>query len=152
MTKLSKYVFVILLSLAVLTACKVTKSYQSPSVTDNLFRGTDKADTTTIASLSWREMFIDTILQRLIEKGIEQNIDLQIAYVRVRQAQAYYKQSRAAFVPTINANADITRLRFSDAQAFRVRSDATLYQLGLTSAWEIDIWGRLNSIKKGQIS
>jgi multidrug efflux system outer membrane protein len=150
---MSKYIFAFLVAGIVLNACKVTKSYQSPGIPyKDSFRGAGVADTTTIATLPWREVFIDTILQRLIEKGISQNLNLQIAYTRIRQAQAFYWQSRAAYLPDLSANAGAARTRLSKAQGFGTVSTFTEYQLGVSSTWEVDIWGRLGSAKKASLA
>lgn len=148
-----KHISLVSLLIVLLASCKVTQKYQSPEIsTDGLFRGVNSADTNSIANLSWQEVFTDTILQRLISQGINQNLDLQIAYTRIRQAQAYYTQSRAAFFPTLNANAGITESKLSDAQGFGIRTNATQYQLGISSAWEADIWGRLSSSRRASLA
>ncbi|HYH15244.1 MAG TPA: TolC family protein, partial [Flavisolibacter sp.] len=148
-----KYLSFVVLFAIVVASCKVTKSYQSPDVqTNGLFRDRNTADTTTIATLPWREVFTDTTLQRLIVQGISQNLNLQIAYTRIRQAQAYYEQSRAAFLPSLNANAGVTESRLSEAQGFGIRTHATQFQLGISSAWEADIWGRLSSSRRANLA
>jgi multidrug efflux system outer membrane protein len=153
MSKPVNYILSLLLLAIALASCKVTKTYVPPNVQyKDSFRGSDNSDTTSIATLPWREVFTDTILQKLIAKGISENLDLQIAYTRIRQAQAYYEQSHKAFLPDLNANADITRSRLSDAQGGNVRRNITQYNLGVSSLWEADIWGRLKSIKKASLA
>jgi len=148
-----KYISIVTLLIIGLASCKVTRNYQSPEVqTGGLFRDNHSTDTTTIASLPWREVFTDATLQALIAQGIDQNLDLQIAYTRIRQAQAYYAQSQAAFLPSLNANAGVTESRLSEAQGFGIRTHATQFQLGLSSAWEADIWGRLSSSRRANLA
>lgn len=143
------YVCIGIMLMVSVTSCKVTQNYTAPDpATGSMYRGTEAQDTNTIASLHWNQLFTDTILQRLITEGIEQNLDLQIAYTRITQAEAYYEQSGAAFLPTLNANAGITQSKLSEAQGFGIRTKATQYQLGVSSAWEADIWGRLSSNRK----
>lgn len=151
--QLRKYLFFIPLLAIALAACRVTKTYETPNLQSaDLFRGSSSADTNSIASLAWIQVFTDTVLQRLIAQGISQNLDLQIAYTRIRQSEAYYQQSRAAFLPSLNANAGVTQSRLSDAQGFGLRTNATQFQLGLSSAWEADIWGRLRSSRKAGLA
>jgi len=153
MSKPIQYIFVLLFLGAMIVSCKVTKSYQSPGVQHmDTFRGAETGDTLTIGNLPWRKVFTDTILQRIIEQGIAQNLDLQIAYTRIRQAQAYYKQSRSAFLPDMDANAGVGRVRLSKAQNYGVVSSVTEYQIGLTASWEADIWGGLKSTKKASLA
>jgi outer membrane protein, multidrug efflux system len=151
--QLIKYLFFIPLLVTVLAACKVAKPYESPNVqSGDLYRGSNSTDTNSIASLPWTEVFSDTILQRLIAEGVSQNLDLQIAYTRIRQAEAYYQQSRAAFLPSLNANTGVTQSRLSDAQGFGIRTNATQFQLGVSSVWEADIWGRLRSSRRANLA
>src|SRR4051812_46646425 len=82
------------------TSCKVIRPYEAPP--GNLpgtYRAQGNTDTSSIAILPYTQIFNDTILQGLITQGISQNLDLQVAYTRIRQAQAYYQQSQAAFLP-----------------------------------------------------
>ena len=137
----------------VLSSCSLMRPYRSPDVVPpDLYRGVAAADTNTMASLRWSEVFTDTILQGLIREGIARNPDLQVAYTRVQQAQAYYLQSRAAFFPTLNADAGVTRTKLPDAQDFSQRGNTTQYQLGLSSSWELDVWGRIGSNRRASLA
>lgn len=148
-----KHLFVIAGLVLSLASCKVTKPYELPPVkTDSLFRDVYASDTNSLANLSWQEMFSDTTLQRLINEGIDHNLDLQIAYTRVRQAEQYYQQSRAAFFPTLNANTGVNVAKLSNAQGFGIRTSATQYELGVSSSWEADIWGRLSSNRRASLA
>lgn len=136
----------------VLASCKIIQPYKTPEVrTDNLYRDSTTTDTTSLGRLRWSELFTDTTLQRLINEGMSRNLDLQIAYTRIRQAEAYYRQSIAAFLPTVNANAGVTLSKFSEAQSSG-RSNATQYQIGLSSGWEADVWGRLRSNRRANLA
>jgi outer membrane protein, multidrug efflux system len=148
-----KYLAMATLLVMGLGSCKVTKTYQAPDVTTNgLYREITTADTNSIASLPWKKVFTDTALQRLITQGVSQNLDLQIALTRLRQSQAYYEQSRAAFLPSLNANAGVTQSRLSNAQGFGIRTHASQFQVGLASAWEADVWGRLSSNRRASLA
>ena len=144
-----KYNFFVAIAIMLLASCKVTQPYQSPvDQTDSLFRNWNTTDTTSIANLRWDQLFRDTTLQGLIREGIENNLNLQVAYNRIQQAQSYYSQSKAAFLPSLDANAGVTASKLSEAQGFGIRSSATQYQLGVSTAWEADIWGKLKSSRK----
>ena len=97
-------------------------------------------------------MFIDTILQRLISAGIAQNLNLQIAYTRIQQAQSYYAQSNAAYFPTLSANAQVTESKLSTVQGFGIRNSSTQYQLGVSAGWDANIWGRLGSARRASLA
>jgi len=145
-------VSVIFVSIAI-SSCKVTKPYQLPAVnTSTLYRDVAATDTSSIANLRYTQIFTDTVLQRLIADGIARNLDLQMAYTRIQQAQAYYLQSRAAFLPSADANGSIGRSKFSAGQGFGARPPITQYQLGVSSSWEADIWGKLSSSKRANLA
>ena len=150
--KIVSYIVFISLAAILGVSCKVTNVYQQPAIhTDSLFRDISTADTTTIADLHWNDFFGDTVLKRLIAEGIHNNLNLQIAFTRIQQSQAYYLQSRAAFLPTLNANAGVTTSTFSKTQGNGL-PNATQYQVGVSSSWEADIWGKLSSSKRANLA
>ena len=155
MKKIFSFKIVILsfLSVLVITSCKVTRIYETPQVsTDSLFSSNNTSDTNTIAAISWEEFFTDEKLKVLIKTGLENNPDLQTAFLRIQQAESYLLQSRAAFFPTLNSNAGVSIAKLSEAQGFGIRDNITQYEIGLSSSWEIDIWGKLKSSRKAQIA
>ncbi len=139
--------------LVVLGACDVAKTYKAPKeVSANLYRNGGNTDTTNIGYLPYKEVFTDTILQGLIGIGIQRNLDLQIAYTRIQQAEAYYIQSGAVLLPTLNSNSGVTVSKLSEAQGFGFRNNATQYSLGVSSSWEADLWGRLRSNRRANFA
>jgi outer membrane protein, multidrug efflux system len=95
------YTVLILLTGFLFVGCKVTHKYQQPAVLNNeQFRDQQSVDSNTLAALPYPEVFNDTVLQSLIREGIQENLDLKTAYTRIRQSEAYFNQSRAAFFPT----------------------------------------------------
>ena len=146
----SKNKLYILLGIAALSlvSCGI-HSYKSPEAKlDGLYRDVNSKDTSTIATLSWKQLFGDSNLQKLIEEGLAQNPDVKIAATRVLQAEAYLQQSRAGLFPSLNGNASTTVNKLSDAQGGGFINNTRVYQLGLSSSWEADIWGKLNNTKR----
>jgi NodT family efflux transporter outer membrane factor (OMF) lipoprotein len=97
--------------------------------------------------LPWNKVFTDPALQKLIGEGIANNLDLKIAYSRIQQSQAYYAQSRAAFLPSLDATASAGLSKLAGATG-----TIKQYQLGLSSGWEADIWGRLSSTRRANLA
>jgi len=137
-----------------ISGCKsVLETYQSPTVQiDSLFRGNHliSDDSSNIGSLHWQDLFKDSMLQQLIQEGIDNNLDLKTAYSRVNQAAAYLKQSELYNYPELNANASIE-------YAKKIGNSGSIshvhqYQLGVDASWEADIWGKLKSAKKAQMA
>lgn len=130
-----------------LGACSVYKSYERPDmpVVDSLYRqaATTSADTTSIASLSWRELFTDPKLQALIETGLQNNTDLNIARLKVTEAEATLMTSRLAYLPSISFEPSGT-LRSVDGNAM-----TKSYDIAASASWEVDIFGKLTNAKRG---
>ena len=136
----------------ILAGCKVTQTYkQDVQVKENLFRDVSTTDTSSFADISWNKVFLDTNLQTLINEGIANNPGILQAYTRVTQAEAYYEQSGAAYLPSLNANANANFSKLPDNQIAGIRN-ASQYQLGVSSVWEADIWGKLKSSKRAQFA
>ena len=128
------------------SSCGIGQRYSRPDLsTEGLYRDVTIKDTTTIANLPWRQLFADADLQRLIEEGISSSPDLKIAMTRVQQAEAYFRQSRAALLPSLNASAGLSVNKLSDAQGGNFINNTRSYQFGLSSSWEADLWGRLGA-------
>jgi multidrug efflux system outer membrane protein len=65
------------------------------------FKYTATADTASVANLEWKQFFNDPILQDLIEKGIKNNYDLQIALKQVASSQEKLKQAKYLQYPDV---------------------------------------------------
>ena len=136
---------VIIISVAVLmSSCGIYKPYSRPEVkTDNLFgESIEITDTVTIANLYWKEMFTDMHLQQLIRKGLENNTDLQIAQLRITQAEAALMSAKLAYLPSVSLNPQGTLSSFDWA------SPSKAYQLPVTASWELDIFGKQTNIRR----
>lgn len=152
-TKVYKYILFIAIAGLTAASCKVTQPYQAPSVvTNSLYRDATTTDTVTIANIRYYEFFSDTILLHLINEGIANNLDLKIAYNRIQQAESNFNQSKAAFFPTVDANLNYSKSKLSEAQGFGIRSSTTQYQVGVSTSWEADIWGKLRSSKRASFA
>ncbi|MGA2408354.1 MAG: efflux transporter outer membrane subunit [Bacteroidales bacterium] len=137
-----------LILIVAFNACKVTQPYKEP---DNksmgtLFRDSTLKDTSNIATIPWRTLFPDKILDSLINEAIHNNLDLQIAVARLKKAEATLRQSKSAFFPTLSANANATRKNNG------VLGVPEGYELWGSSSWEVDIWGKLRSTKRASFA
>jgi len=149
----NKYILLVIAS-ALLSACAV-KKYERPATvtTDKLFRDEVSADSTTIADMPWQTVFKDPKLSALIQKGLDQNLNLKNAIENIVQARATLRQSKLAYYPTLNLDASVTRNKQSEAglnfpPGININTLTTTYKLGLSTSWEADIWGKLSSSKR----
>ena len=101
------------------------------------------------ANIDWREFFDDPRLQRLIEIALENNRDLRVATLRVAETRAQYRIQRAGLFPGAQGDASVTRQRFSGAVTeFNGGTTLTTYKLDVGAAYELDFFGRVQSLKK----
>lgn len=137
-------------ALAVLLfSCSTSRHYQRDSATtQGLYGNAASSDTSNLASKPWRELFTDFHLQKLIQEGLANNPDLQIAVQRVKEAEAYFLQGKAALLPGISANLNENYLRNSKDLYPNGPFEVNSIQLGVAASWEIDLWGKLNSSKR----
>ena len=149
----NKYILLVIAA-ALLSACAV-KKYERPATvtTDKLFRDEVSADSTTIADMPWQTVFKDPKLSALIQKGLDQNLNLKNAIENIVQARATLRQSKLAYYPTLNLDASVTRNKQSEAglnfpPGININTLTTTYKLGLSTSWEADIWGKLSSSKR----
>lgn len=139
-----KKICLILMTTALFSSCGIYKTYERPVVkTDGLFRDTvPTADTVSLGSLHWRELFTDPQLQQLIEQGLTHNTDLRIAYLKVTEAEATLKTSRLAYLPSASLTPQGTLTGFDKQKATKT------YQLAASASWEIDVFGKLTNAKR----
>lgn len=140
-----------------LQSCFVAKTYERPQVeeTQNLFR-TDAlpTDSLSMADISWKELFTDPYLVQYIEEGLQNNIDIRIAIQQVLAAQAYVKQSKAGYLPSVSAGAMASRSYLSgNGQQGAILSSlgtdhVDQFELSADLSWEADIWGKIRSNKR----
>lgn len=147
------------LTLATLFSCNIRKEYERPKeiTPENLFR-TDMLpkDSSSMAALSWREIFTDPILQGYIEKGVQNNLDVRIAIQNYEAAEAYLKQSKAAYQPTVSIGPNYTfqtqSVNTQFGQIIGERRYINQFDITATIGFEADIWGKLKAQEKAQIA
>lgn len=102
-----------------------------------------------VADLDWRTFFTDARLQQLIAQALDHNRDLRVAALNIEQARAQYRIQRAGLYPAIDANASTTTERIPETLSTTGRSHTDhTYEANLgTSAWELDFFGRIRSLK-----
>lgn len=143
-----------LIILVTLQSCFVAKDYIRPELTketEALYRTENlPADSVSIADLSWKTLFKDPYLQQYIEDGLENNMDVRIAIQQMIAAQAYAKQGKAGFLPTLNVGPNYTRQEFSENSQFGSIFSGGLdtYDVTANLSWEADIWGKIRSNKR----
>lgn len=101
----------------------------------------DQAQTT-----AWWEHYNDPVLNDLVQQVAISNQNVLAAEAQYRQAQALLSGSRAAWFPTLGSGVSSTRSQGATSNAVvsnggPVRNNN---RLSLSSAWELDLWGRIS--------
>jgi multidrug efflux system outer membrane protein len=108
------------------------------------------------ADVKWQDFFTDRKLQAVIGLALANNRDLRIAALNVERVQALYRIQRAEQFPNVDLSAttDLYRLPktasfggFSNPQAKTVEQ----YSVNLGVSWELDVFGRVRSLKKAAL-
>ena len=149
-----KIVWVLPAILVMAQSCFVAKNYERPEEIEaqaqKLFR-TDSLpqDSLSMADISWRELFTDPILVGHIEKALENNIDIRIALQQIMAAEAYLKQGKLGYLPSVNATLQNSYQETSGNSQFgNFFSTLSQNQLSATASWEADVWGKIRSQKR----
>ncbi len=145
--------------LGAISSCAARKEYERPTnmADEKLFR-TDMLpnDSTNIANVSWREIFTDPILQRHISKALDNNLDIRIALQNITSAEAYLKQSKAAYQPTLSVAPNYTfqtqSLNTQFGQIIGERRYINQFDITASIGWEADLWGKLKAQEKAQLA
>jgi NodT family efflux transporter outer membrane factor (OMF) lipoprotein len=137
-----------------LQSCFVAKNYQQPELEiQDQYRNVSTTDSTTLASMPWNQLFTDAKLNALILEALNANLDLQMAVERVNAAEAYYRQGKMGYLPSIDLSANGGNYELSDNSQAGVAAGGNgpnyeNYQLNGTISWEADIWGKIRSNKR----
>jgi NodT family efflux transporter outer membrane factor (OMF) lipoprotein len=92
----------------------------------------------------WWTLYQDPLLDRLVARAVGENLDLQIALARIDAGRALRNIAGASGSPQVDLAASAARQRISADQAGF--SDSLITEpasIGLSAAWEIDLFGRI---------
>ncbi|HTM81118.1 efflux transporter outer membrane subunit [Asticcacaulis sp.] len=124
---------------SVLSACTLAPKYIQPA--PPVATEWPVAAAASDAPLKWRDLFTDARLQATINLALEQNRDLRVAALNVERAQAQYRIARSDLLPGIDAS--LSNPRNQSSRSYSA-------SLGL-SAYEVDLFGRVRSLKNAAV-
>ena len=94
--------------------------------------------------ISYEQFFADPRLVRLVGLSLQGNRDLQVVALNIEQARAQFQISRSNLYPAVGLAANASR-----APNTVNGNLSNSFQVGLAvTAWEIDFFGRLQSLKE----
>ena len=131
---------------ALLTGCSFMPTYERPAapVPANYALTSAAAVPGAANTAPWQDYFADPRLRQLIEIALDNNRDLRVAVLNIEQARATYQVRRADLYPGLGLAANASR-----APATGTGDLTNSFSVGLAvSAWEIDFFGRIASLKE----
>jgi NodT family efflux transporter outer membrane factor (OMF) lipoprotein len=93
----------------------------------------------------WWAVFNDPVLNNLIEKAYQQNLDLQVAGLRILEARAELGVAIGRQYPQtqeMQASTQMMQQSQNSTLSAALNNFSTVYNLGLDATWELDFWGR----------
>ena len=150
MRKLVAYSIVAVTAVMVFGGCSIYSHYSRPDdiSTEGLFgENVSTVDSTSIASIGWREFFTDPQLQELIEYGLQNNIDLKVAESRIIEAEAALRTARLSYYPSFSFSPQGT------LSTYNFDGWGKKYEFPVDISWEVDVAGRLfNKKNKARVA
>lgn len=101
------------------------------------------------ADIGWKTFFKGPALQQLVGMALENNRDLRVAALNVEAYQAQYRIQRAEMFPSLDAAGGGARQRVpSDLSPTGVANISSQYDVGLSTSYELDLFGRVRSLNR----
>ena len=128
------------IAILMLHSCGLYRKYEREDLhfVDSLYRRMSvPSDSVSSAAMTWDCFFTDTLLQEWIHTGLSFNTDINLARLKVREAEASLREARWALLP----GADFTAQGGLPGQ----------FSASVGASWQADIFGSLrNANRKAQ--
>jgi outer membrane protein, multidrug efflux system len=132
------------LSATVLAGCAVGPNYHEPPTPPAVLANAqqDGIVAQDPEGVWWQQMD-DTELDSLERRALLQNLDLRVAYDRVREARAVFAQNKFDFAPHLPAQASYNHFDEQEPGFGPQRINGESYSLGFDASWEVDLFGHV---------
>ena len=130
-----------------LTGCGIYNKYEQKNEIPADVMGTSQdvqsaQGGTSISQMTWREFFIDPLLQQLIEQVLANNTDLNSARIAVEKSEASLKAAKMAYLPSLYFSPQGTLAKFDDNPWSKT------YNLPLQMQMDVDVFGSITNKKR----
>lgn len=132
-----KRIIYIAIAALVLSSCGLYKQYEREDMhfVDSLYRRMNvPQDSISTGSIAWDRIFTDPILHEWIQDGLDYNTDLNVARLKVKEAEAALLAARWALLP----GADFSAQGGLPGQ----------FSASIEASWQTDIFGGLRNAKR----
>ena len=159
-TKIISKTLAFLVLIVFITSCKLEqKTKQESKAVPQTFLNSN--DTTTMASLNWRQYFSDPNLVALIDTALKNNQELNILLQEIQISKNEIRARKGEYLPFVGLRAgagvekagQYTRngsveenLEIKSGKAFP--DPLSDFMVGAVASWEVDVWKKLRNAKK----
>jgi NodT family efflux transporter outer membrane factor (OMF) lipoprotein len=125
-------------------ATKVGPDFKSPEIAmPEKWQNADKQNMKYIDFREWWKLFNDPTLNQLIDMAYKQNLNLQIAWVRIIEARAQLGLSRGSLFPQKQqVYSEMVYNKLSEHMPNLNTFSFGSFNIGFDALWEVDIWGK----------
>lgn len=140
-----------------LGACALGPEYQRPELEmPAAWPDAPALPASTAAELqAWWRRFDDPVLDGLIERALEDNLELRLGFARVQESRARVGLARAEQFPTVALQAEASRQR-QPAAAIGIEGieipPRNLFSVSGVLSYELDLWGRLERSREAALA
>jgi len=146
---------------ALLAGCTVGPNYGAPAIsTPERYAeaGAESSSASDSELAGWWGGFGDPQLSDLVNRALAQNLDVEMAAARIREARARERVAGAAGLPQVDAQGSVTRQRISEnaipappgaggvgsgGSGFALPGqEFTTWRAGFDASWELDLFGK----------
>ena len=129
-----------------LGGCMVGPDYRRPALDlPAAFTEPDVAKAPMAVPQKWWTLYDDATLNALVDEGLTRNADIRLAVARVEEAEGLLREAHATLLfPLVNGNAGVNRGR----NPANDPPTTTIYSTGLSTSFEVDLWGRLRRAER----
>jgi multidrug efflux system outer membrane protein len=128
----------------VLAACAVGPDYHAPATAPAVVRNAESsAFVAQSPEAAWWQEFADPELDALERRALTANLDLEVAYDRVKAARAVFVQSKLDYAPHVRMDAGYSNSDEQEPGFGTQRYKAPSDTVGFDASWEIDLFGRV---------
>ena len=131
----------------IFTACAVGPDYKTPQLKSFKTLQENSIKTSDKSLHSWWKNFNDPILNLLIKKAQDSNLDIKTAYLNIKKSKLAYNIVEEDFEPDLALVASSKRGHNSDnGGSFARGKTGNDFQVGLNVSWELDLFGRIDRL------
>jgi NodT family efflux transporter outer membrane factor (OMF) lipoprotein len=141
-------------------SCTVGPNYHSPAIStpERYAETLDSSGLSDAELAGWWSGFGDPQLTELVNRALAQNLDVEMAAARIREARAREGVAGAAALPQVDAQGSVTRQRISEnaipappgsggggagGGGFGLPGqEFTTWRAGFDASWELDLFGK----------